>query len=208
MNKHPSTTINVHELSKKLSSHPNRCFVNFLLTGLVQDFLADLSFLPPGIHVFKNLLSALKDPKTVATLIQKELDTGYLIGPFLTSPFKASLLVASLLHQVEVKCISLCASLLVVAVVLKFLILNSQCALFPTDVCLFPNFYSCQNLSLHLSGLEDYLETNGLLTNGLTKLLTFLPKVKSTALFEIYPIIIACLLWGNKLHRICSRYYQ
>lgn len=89
MNKHLSKPINIHELSKNLLSHPNRCFVNFLLTGLLQGFLAGLNFLPSGVHVCKNLLSSLKEPEVVDTLIQKELDKGYLIGPFSTSPFKA-----------------------------------------------------------------------------------------------------------------------
>ncbi len=30
--------VNVPELRKALRKHPNRCFVNYLLTGLVQGF--------------------------------------------------------------------------------------------------------------------------------------------------------------------------
>ncbi len=87
MNKHPSTPVNMKELSMDLHSHPNRCWVNFLITGLIQGFLAGLSSIPSSIYVCKNLMSALKEPEIVDKLIQKELDNGYIIGPFNKSPF-------------------------------------------------------------------------------------------------------------------------
>ncbi len=34
--KHPSTPVNVPALSKALSYRPNRCFVNYIITDLVQ----------------------------------------------------------------------------------------------------------------------------------------------------------------------------
>lgn len=36
----PSTPVNVAELGKALEKHSNRCFVNYLLTGMVQGFMA------------------------------------------------------------------------------------------------------------------------------------------------------------------------
>lgn len=78
--KHPSTPVNVPALSKTLSKHPNRSFVNYLLTGLVQGFLAGLCWLPNITHVCKNLQSALKEPEIVDR-------KGYMIGPFFKSPF-------------------------------------------------------------------------------------------------------------------------
>lgn len=82
MNKHPSTPVNVKELSKNVFSHPHRRWVNFLITGLNQGFLAGLSLIPTSIHVYKNLMSALKEPEIVDNLIKEELDKDYLICPF------------------------------------------------------------------------------------------------------------------------------
>lgn len=84
--KHPSTPVNVPALSKALSNHPNRCFVNYLITGLVQGFLAGLCWLPKVTHVCKNLQSALKEPGVVDELLLKEVKNGYMIGPLL-KPF-------------------------------------------------------------------------------------------------------------------------
>ena len=85
--KHPSTPVNVPALSKALSNHPNRCFVNYLITGLVQGFLAGLCWLPKATPVSKNLRSALKEPEMVDELLAKEVKKGYMIGPLSKSPF-------------------------------------------------------------------------------------------------------------------------
>lgn len=87
MNKHPSTPINIQELSKNLAKHPNRCFVNFLFTGLIQGFLAGLSLIPGSSHICKNLMPALKKNKVVDNLIQNEVTKGYMISPFRSPPF-------------------------------------------------------------------------------------------------------------------------
>ena len=86
----PSTPINVPELGKALKKHPNRCFVNYLITGLVQGFLAGLIWLPKMSFFCKNLQSALKEPKVVDTLLEKEVTKGFMIGPFDKSPFSTT----------------------------------------------------------------------------------------------------------------------
>ncbi len=83
----PSTPVNVPALSKALRNHPNRCFVNYLITGLVQGFLAGLCWLPKTTHVCKNLQSAFKEPEVVDELLEKEIKKGFMIGPFSKSPF-------------------------------------------------------------------------------------------------------------------------
>ena len=74
--------VNVSELGKALKKHPNRCFVNYLITSLVQGFLAGLSFLPKVSHVCNNLQLALKEPETVDKLLDKEVEKGYMMGPY------------------------------------------------------------------------------------------------------------------------------
>lgn len=85
--KHPSTPVNVPALSKALSNHPNKCFVNYLITGLVQGFLAGLCWLPKVTHICKNLQSAFKEPEVVDELLAKEVKKGFMIGPLSKSLF-------------------------------------------------------------------------------------------------------------------------
>ena len=84
----PSTPIQVQELSQDLIHHPNRFFVNFLLTGLTCGFMAGLSVLPSCTYVCKNLLSAISEPDVVDRLLAREVDRGYMIGPYSKSPFQ------------------------------------------------------------------------------------------------------------------------
>ncbi len=56
-------TINVPKLGRALRNHPNRCFVNYLITSLVQGFIAGLSWMPDCSLVCKILLSVLKEPE-------------------------------------------------------------------------------------------------------------------------------------------------
>ena len=46
---------------------------NYLLTGLVQGFLAGLLHLPAVSFTCKNLLSAKKEPEMVDALLEKEI---------------------------------------------------------------------------------------------------------------------------------------
>lgn len=66
--------------------HPNRCFVNYLLTGLVQGFFAGLLRFPAVSFKCKNLLSAMNEPEIVDALLEKEVEKGFMIGPFDKSP--------------------------------------------------------------------------------------------------------------------------
>ena len=61
----PSTPVNVPKLGRALKKHPNRCFVNYLLTSLVQGFLAGLLHLPAVSFTCKNVLSPKKEPEMV-----------------------------------------------------------------------------------------------------------------------------------------------
>lgn len=79
--------MNVPELGRALKRHPNRCFVNYLITGLVQGFLAGLVWLPKVSFTCSNLQSALKEPEVVDSLLAKEIKKGFMIGPFEKSPF-------------------------------------------------------------------------------------------------------------------------
>ena len=79
--------MNVPALSNALKDHPNRSFVNYLITGLVQGFLAGLCWLPKITHVCRNLQSAFKEPAVVDELLKKETSKGHMIGPFSKSPF-------------------------------------------------------------------------------------------------------------------------
>ena len=82
-----STPINVKELRKSLRRHPNRCFISFLLFGLLHGFVAGLSYLPLVSFSCPNLLSALNDPISVDNLLAKEVEKGYIVGPYNSPPF-------------------------------------------------------------------------------------------------------------------------
>ncbi len=83
----PSTPINMQALVSELSTHPDSVFTNHLLTGLSQGFRVGVLSYPDSTYVSKNLQSAIKDPETVSQLLGKELNKGYLIGPFVSPPF-------------------------------------------------------------------------------------------------------------------------
>ncbi|XP_041922810.1 uncharacterized protein LOC121686960 [Alosa sapidissima] len=84
---HPSTPINVPALSHFLSSHPDPSFVNFLITGLSQGFRVGVLSPLRTSYVARNLLSALSEPLTVSSLLAREVNKGYVVGPFSSPPF-------------------------------------------------------------------------------------------------------------------------
>lgn len=84
---HPSTPINVLLLAAELASHPDSVFVDHLLTGLSQGFKVGVLVQPSVSYVSRNLRSALDEPDTVSTLLERELQMGYVIGPFKSPPF-------------------------------------------------------------------------------------------------------------------------
>ncbi|XP_033931187.1 uncharacterized protein [Pseudochaenichthys georgianus] len=84
---HLSTPINIPHLAAALSTHPDPVFVEYLLSGLSQGFRVGVISPPSVSLVSKNLQSAFKEPTIVSQLIEKELNKGYLIGPFHSPPF-------------------------------------------------------------------------------------------------------------------------
>lgn len=70
-----------------LASHPTPSLAAFLIRGFTTGFHTGLITLPNTTHECKNLLSAATDEETITTLLQTELDRGYIIGPFTQSPF-------------------------------------------------------------------------------------------------------------------------
>ena len=70
--------------------HPDSVFVDHLLTGLSQGFCVGAVSSLTSSYVSKNLQSALKEPVIVSKLLKKELDKGYLIGPFFFPLFRIS----------------------------------------------------------------------------------------------------------------------
>lgn len=83
-----STPIDIAILQQELARHPNREFVNHLITGLSQGFETGLSSLPNSSLICKNLLSARSEPEIVDSLVEAEVQKGFVIGPFDSSPFK------------------------------------------------------------------------------------------------------------------------
>ena len=59
----------VLELSTALIKHPNRSFVAYLIYGLINGFMAGLSYLPSVSYVCQNLRSALAEPEVVDRLL-------------------------------------------------------------------------------------------------------------------------------------------
>ena len=82
-----STPINIDRLEQELSSHPDRTFVQHLISGLRNGFDTGIQQLPEQSFICKNLLSAVKNPEVVTDLLSKELSKGYLIGPFDKPPY-------------------------------------------------------------------------------------------------------------------------
>jgi hypothetical protein len=85
----PSTPINISLLQSQLASHPDKQFVDYLISGLENGFDTGFQELPSQPLVCKNLQSANKDPKAVSLLIQKEVQKGFLQGPFDNIPFNS-----------------------------------------------------------------------------------------------------------------------
>jgi hypothetical protein len=83
----PSTPINIDRLEYELQFHPNRLFVNYLLSGLRNGFHTGIQVLPRCASKGHNLRSARNFPDIVTNFLQEEVDNGFLIGPFSSSPF-------------------------------------------------------------------------------------------------------------------------
>ena len=79
--------VNVTQLQRELSKHPDRDFVNYLLDGFTFGFDTGLAHLPELSFECDNLLSAKRQPESTTELIQTELDRGYIMGPYASPPF-------------------------------------------------------------------------------------------------------------------------
>ena len=74
-------------MEKELQDHPDREFVEYLLKGLREGFDTEIENAPQNSYECRNLLSARSDPECVRDLIHKELEKGYIRGPFDYPPF-------------------------------------------------------------------------------------------------------------------------
>ena len=83
-----STPINIQQLATYLEHHPDQEFVHYLLTGLKEGFFTGIHHLPRNSLECRNLLSARTQPNITQELIHKELQKGFLAGPFEHPPFE------------------------------------------------------------------------------------------------------------------------
>ena len=82
------TSINCIHLETELQNHPDRIFVNFLCRSVRYGFDMLISDLDTRSFECKNSLSARQNPDNVSNLLQQEIDTGFIRGPFVKPPFK------------------------------------------------------------------------------------------------------------------------
>ena len=82
-----STPVNIKKLSEYLASHPDREFVQYLVSGLQHGFHIGINKLPDTSYHCKNLRSARAQPDVTMQLISKELQKGFLLGPYTVLPF-------------------------------------------------------------------------------------------------------------------------
>lgn len=81
-------SVDVNYLKNLLKDHPDVGFVDTLINGLSLGFHTGISEVPKVSFECKNNLSARKDPLTVESFLQIEIDKGYMIGPFPKPPFE------------------------------------------------------------------------------------------------------------------------
>lgn len=89
------------EMRAELITHPVDTFADYLLNGLDMGFdplVTPILVTPVPVTSVEcsHNLSARKDPESVTSLIQTELDWGYIIGPYKhppISPYRVSPLV-------------------------------------------------------------------------------------------------------------------
>lgn len=74
-------------MESELLTHPNKHFVHELIMGLRHGFDMKLDTTPSITLECNNLLSARNDPQSVKKLLQSEVESGYMLGPFNDPPF-------------------------------------------------------------------------------------------------------------------------
>ncbi|KAG1925038.1 proline and serine-rich protein 1-like [Pimephales promelas] len=82
-----STPVNISRLAEELFHHPDANFTNYLLSGLSQGFKPGVECQPTKNIICNNLQSSLAEPEVVDELIKKEIESGFMIGPFEAPPF-------------------------------------------------------------------------------------------------------------------------
>ena len=70
-----------------MALHPNRDYVNALISNIEIGCDTGINPLPTESFEIKNNFSALRDPVTTSKLLKSEVEKGYVIGPFPKSPF-------------------------------------------------------------------------------------------------------------------------
>ena len=79
--------VDVDRLELELTDHPDRDFVSYLVTGFRKGFLIGLKEIPKDTYECRNNLSAIKNPSIVDELLRKEIEKGFIMGPFDSPPF-------------------------------------------------------------------------------------------------------------------------
>ena len=80
-----STPINVEELNRELCSHPDRNFVDSLISALRHGTHIGYTG-PQSPRVSRNLISASQHPEVVSANLEKEIQLGRVAGPFSFPP--------------------------------------------------------------------------------------------------------------------------
>ncbi len=88
LQKYLSSPIIIPSLASELGNHPDKKITQFLLSGLKEGFDPGLESIPNSRIICNNLQSATAEPLIVQALIKKELDSGFMIGPFNSPPFE------------------------------------------------------------------------------------------------------------------------
>ena len=73
-----STPLNIKKLRQYLNHHPDQYFVNYLVDGFTNGFDTGIQELPSSTLECKNLLSACNQTEITQSLIDKELEKGFL----------------------------------------------------------------------------------------------------------------------------------
>ena len=79
--------LNIEKLRQYLNHHPDQYFVNYLVDGFTNGFDTGIQELPSSTLECKNLLSARNQTEITQSLIDKELEKGFLADPYDVMPF-------------------------------------------------------------------------------------------------------------------------
>ena len=82
-----STPLNIEQFKHYLEYHPDQEFVKYLIDGFSYGFHTGLKKLPSSTLELNNLLSARCQPEITRNLISKEVEKGFLSGPYENMPF-------------------------------------------------------------------------------------------------------------------------